>query len=84
MISGIKKEYPKANKSVLQKAQYEQKVQVQILEVTLKIKDLSSIFLNFKIANYLNKKKYVVAVSGGSDSLALASIGKILSISQKN
>ena len=25
MISGIKKEYPKANKSVLQKAQYEQK-----------------------------------------------------------
>ena len=28
MISGIKKEYPKANKSVLQKAQYEQKIQV--------------------------------------------------------
>ena len=26
MISGIKKEYPKANKSVLQKAQYEQKI----------------------------------------------------------
>ena len=25
MIAGLKKEYPKANKSVLQKAQYEQK-----------------------------------------------------------
>ena len=25
MISGLKKEYPKASKSVLQKAQYEQK-----------------------------------------------------------
>ena len=28
MISGLKKEYPKASKSVLQKAQYEQKIQV--------------------------------------------------------
>ena len=28
MILGIKKEYPKANKSVLQKAQYEQKIQM--------------------------------------------------------
>ena len=28
MISGLQKEYPKASKSVLQKAQYEQKIQV--------------------------------------------------------
>ena len=35
-------------------------------------KDLSIIFLNFKNKiDALNKKKYVVAVSGGSDSLAL-------------
>ena len=39
-------------------------------------KDLSSIFLNFKSKlDYLNKK-YVVAVSGGSDSLALAALAK--------
>ena len=28
MILGLKKEYPKASKSVLQKAQYEQKIQM--------------------------------------------------------
>ena len=40
MISGIKKEYPKANKSVLQKAQYEQKIQVQILKTFLYLIDI--------------------------------------------
>ena len=47
MISGIKKEYPKANKSVLQKAQYEQKIQVN-LKTVLQNKDLSNLFSNFK------------------------------------
>jgi len=40
-------------------------------------KDLSNIFLNFKDKlNKLNKKSYVVAVSGGPDSLALAALTK--------
>ena len=40
-------------------------------------KDLKNIFENFKKKlNYLNKKKYLVAVSGGPDSLALAALTK--------
>ena len=40
-------------------------------------KDLSSIFLNFKSKlDSLNKKKYLVAVSGGPDSLALVALTK--------
>ena len=40
-------------------------------------KDLSKIFLNFKNKlDTLKKKKYVVAVSGGPDSLALAALAK--------
>jgi tRNA(Ile)-lysidine synthase len=40
-------------------------------------KDLSNIFLNFKDKlNKLNKKKYLVAVSGGPDSLALVALTK--------
>ena len=50
MISGLKKEYPKASKSVLQKAQYEQKNSNASLENNFEdLKDLSKIFLNFKI-----------------------------------
>ena len=48
MISGLKKEYPKANKSVLQKAQYEQKNSSVNLKNGFKdFKDLSKIFLKF-------------------------------------
>ena len=40
-------------------------------------KDLSPLFLNFKNKlNSLNKKKYLVAVSGGPDSLALVALTK--------
>ena len=40
-------------------------------------KDLTNIFENFKKKlNYLNKKKYLVAVSGGPDSLALVALTK--------
>ncbi len=40
-------------------------------------KDLSKIFSNFKNKlNLTNKKKFVVAVSGGPDSLALAALSK--------
>ncbi len=49
-----------------------------------KSKDLNNIFLNFK-KNLLGlkSKSFVVAVSGGPDSLALASLTKALSIDNK-
>ena len=85
MISGIKKEYPKANKSVLQKAQYEQKNSSVNLKNGFKdFKDASNIFLNFKNKlDNLNNDKYVVAVSGGPDSLALAALTKSYSFFRK-
>ena len=47
-------------------------------------KDLSNIYSNFKNKlDSLNKKKYVVAVSGGSDSLALAALTKAYSYHKK-
>ena len=76
MISGLKKEYPKASKSVLQKAQYEQKNSNVNLKNGFKdFKDLSTYFLKFKFKlDNLNKKNYLVAVSGGPDSLALVAL----------
>ena len=47
-------------------------------------KDLSTIFLNFKSKlNSLQKKKYVVAVSGGPDSLALVALTKAYTFCKK-
>ncbi len=47
-------------------------------------KDLSSIFFNFKDKlDRLNKKSYVVAVSGGPDSLALVALTKAYSYTKK-
>ena len=47
-------------------------------------KDLSTIFLNFRLKlNTINKKKYLIAVSGGPDSLALASLAKSYSYYKK-
>ena len=44
-------------------------------------KDLSKIFLKFKNKlDNLNKRKYVVAVSGGPDSLGACSINESLHI----
>ena len=46
--------------------------------------DLSKIFLNFKYKlDSLNKKKFLVAVSGGPDSLALAALTKAYSYQKK-
>ena len=46
--------------------------------------DLSNIFLNFKNKlDYINNKKYTVAVSGGPDSLALAALTKAYSYKKK-
>ena len=48
-------------------------------------KDLTDIFLNFENKlNILNEKKYVVAVSGGPDSLALAALTKAYFFSKKS
>ena len=47
-------------------------------------KDLSNIFLNFKTKlDVLNKKAYVVAVSGGPDSLALVALTKAYAFQKK-
>ena len=47
-------------------------------------KDLSAIFLNFKNRlNSLKKKKYLVAVSGGPDSLALVALTIAYTFSKK-
>ena len=47
-------------------------------------KDLSAIFLNFKSKlDSLKKKKYLVAVSGGPDSLALVALTKAYTFSNK-
>ena len=47
-------------------------------------KDLSNIFHNFRNnLDTLNKKKYLVAVSGGPDSLALVALSKAYAFSKK-
>ena len=47
-------------------------------------KDLSNIFLSFKLKlDTLNKRKYLIAVSGGPDSLALVSLAKAYSYYKK-
>ena len=49
MITGVKKEYPKASKSVLQKAQYEQKNSSVILKNQFKnLSEFSEIYKNFE------------------------------------
>ena len=86
MIIGLKKEYPKASKSVLQKALYEQKNSSAILKSGFKdLKDSFKVYLNFrnKILK-LKKKSFLVAVSGGPDSLALVALSKALSYEKKN
>ena len=49
MISGLKKEYPKASKSVLQKAQYEQKnSSVNLKKDLTNSKVINKVYLSFK------------------------------------
>ena len=77
MISGLKKEYPKASKSVLQKAQYEQKNSSVILKKLLNNQELYSSLLDFKIIlEKIRNKNFLIAVSGGPDSLALTALAK--------
>ena len=49
MITGIKKQYPKASKSVLQKAQYEQKNSIVLNhKIALQARQISKYFSDFK------------------------------------
>ena len=86
MITGIKKQYPKASKSVLQKAQYEQKNSIVLnlkncFSTSEQILDIYSKFKK-KLVN-LKTSKFLVAVSGGPDSLALAAMCKVISLNDK-
>ena len=85
MISGLKKEYPKARKTVLQKAQDEQKnSSVNLKNGFKEFKDLSNVYSSFKYKlDKLNKKKYLIAVSGGPDSLALVALTKFYNYYKK-
>ena len=83
MISGLKKEYPKASKSVYKKLSMSKKIQMQILKMVLRTLKFIKIFLNFKNKlDSLNEKNYLVAVSGGPDSLSLAALAKAYAFSK--
>ena len=88
MITGVQKQYPKANQSVLQKAKYEEKslsakkkIHKKLLNY-LKNPSINKIYKNFEnfIKINLNKSNFSVAISGGTDSLALAYFSKCYSI----
>ena len=81
MISGLKKEYPKASKSVLQKLSMSKKNSNVILRNCFKdFPVLAQNYLKFK--NKLDKLKadsFLIAISGGPDSLALTAFAKAYS-----
>ena len=87
MITGIKKQYPKASKSVLQKAQYEQKNSIVLSHKNSLSgsERITRLYLNFKkkILKY-KTNKFLVAVSGGPDSLALAAMCKVFEMNNTN
>ena len=85
MISGVEKQYPDANQSVIQKAKYES----QKFECKKKIpKIYKSKILNQKVNKIFKKfeksfkidTNFIVAVSGGADSLALAFLTKLYAL----
>ena len=84
MISGLKKNTQKLA-SLVTKARYEQKnSNVNLKKGFENYKDLSKIYQNFRNKiDGINKKKYLVAVSGGPDSLALAALTKAYSYQNK-
>ena len=85
MINGVEKQYPKANQSVIQKAKYEsQKFECnnkipKILKDKLKNKKIKKFIKNLKNLLILNED-FIVAVSGGPDSLALAFLAKFIQL----
>ena len=76
MITGIKKQYPKASKSVLQKLSMSKKNSIVLNHNNCfsKFEQISKLFLNFKkkILSF-RSNNFLVGVSGGPDSLALSS-----------
>ena len=44
--------------------------------MALRVSKISKIFQSFKKINLLKKKSFVISLSGGSDSLALAALAK--------
>ena len=85
MISGLKKEYPKASKSVLQKLSMSKKNSNVNLKNGFKdFNDLNKVYHKYKKKiNILRKKIFVLAISGGPDSLALAALSKAYSYEKK-
>ena len=85
MINGVELQYPKANQSVIQKAKYESK-KFECTSKTHKflldkLKDKRTLQIYKKFEDNLNiNKNFIVAVSGGPDSLALSFLTKIYSI----
>ena len=72
-FQGLKKEYPKASR-VLQKAQYEQKNSNVNLKDYYYNKEFLDIYSSFRNKLIPFKKIFIVAVSGGPDSLALTAL----------
>ena len=86
MISGVEKQYPDANQSVIQKAKYEsQKFECKKKKIP---KIYKSKILNQKVNKIFKKfeksfkidTNFIVAVSGGADSLALAFLTKVYAL----
>ena len=85
MINGVEKQYPKANQSVIQKLN----ISLKNLSAKIKIpkffknnlnnKRISKIYKNFEKSLNLDEN-FIVAVSGGPDSLALAFLAKIYAL----
>ena len=86
MINGVEKQYPEANQSVIQKAKYESLKNLnvatkipKILKEKLKNKKINQIYKEFDRSLNISEN-FIVGVSGGPDSLALAFLAKIFSI----
>ena len=71
---------------MLQKARYEQKnSSVNLKNYFQDDDDLSKVYLDFKIKlDKIKKKSFIVGVSGGPDSMALAALSKAYSFEKKN
>ena len=88
MIDGVEKQYPKANQSVIQKLNMSLKNLSaknkipKLFKDKLNNKRVYKIYKNFEKSLNLNQN-FIVAVSGGPDSLALAFLAKVYSIKNK-
>ena len=85
MINGVEKQYPKASQSVIQKLNMSLKNLSAIIKIPKLLKDkfnhkkINQIYRKFERSLNI-KENFIVSVSGGPDSLALAYLAKIYSI----